>query len=155
MKKLVIIIVIFLIVVLGYILFLRLEIPENPELKISIEYNFEPKKIYYFYPKTVIETNNTNFFVVGIVPYCEYTKYYFDNEIDLTLLVNYINTLQQDEYGKITITDNNGNTVVVTDNSSANESNEKNQHTQLLEAIRGITSNAKNKQSGVAIKQED
>ena len=71
----------------------EIEIPDNPNLKITIDYMSAPSHIitYYFYDDSIIETNYSG----GVLPSgpsssTTTTKYYFTEEIDLTKLRNFI-----------------------------------------------------------------
>ena len=130
-----------------------IEIPDNPNLKISIDYMSAPSLIftYYFYDDAIIETSHGG----GLLPNesvlsTSTTKYYFNEKIDLSELKNFIDKIPRDTSGRnlVEITEKDGITYSIDDLNipNGNSSEITLAHGELLAEIMKITDNAIRKQ---------
>ena len=130
-----------------------IEIPNNPNLKISIDYMTAPSLIstYYFYDDAIIKTSHSGGFLPnGPVSSTSTTKYYFNEKIDLSELRNSINKFPKDTSGinSVEITEKDGITYSIDDLNipNGNSSEITSASGELLIEIRKITDNAIRKQ---------
>ena len=143
MKKVISIIIFFLIVLAVIIILIinqknkKIEIPDNPNLKISIDYVLAPTLNYYFYEDTIIEKEHgVGNLPSGPVETLEITKYYFKERIDLTELNEFLNKCPKKESGSLDITLKNGESYDI-------DFNEKE---EILEKIKKIIDQAYKKE---------
>ncbi len=126
-KKIILLIfsIIFLIAISIFIYFkINIDIPNDFNFKIYIDYNSAPfmSETYYFYNNTIIEKDYSS----GVLPSgpstsTTITKYYFIENIDLSELKNFLNTLPKDDsdYHLVEITKKDGTIYAVDDSHTS------------------------------------
>lgn len=129
MKKIInkVVVCIFIIMILIVLLILfnknkKIEIPDNPNLKIEVDMGFTPVSIitYYFYNDSIIETSYSGGVLpTGPVSNTTTTKYYFNEKVDLTELMDFINQFSKntDDLGDIRVTLDSGESYFIDENS--------------------------------------
>jgi len=147
-KCILIVIISFLCVSMGifaYFKFSTITIPDNPNLKISINNFTEPSYIetYYFYDDTVIDISCSS----GVLPdgpksSTTITKYYFNEKIDITELKSFIEKMPIDTSSmpSVQITEKNGETYYIDDSDDTTKLSII--HAKLIAEIRKITDQA-------------
>ena len=151
-KKHKIILIVFFILcisIIGIILYSKnstIEIPDNPNLKISIDYMSAPSLTitYYFYDDSIIRTSYCGGVLSsGPVSSTSTTKYYFTEAIDLSELKNFINSIPIDttDMKLVEITEKDGTSYYIDDLSVSDKetSGLTLAHGELLTEITKIT----------------
>ena len=103
-NKVVVCLFIIIILIVVLILFNKIkknEIPDNPNLKIEVDMGGTPVSIitYYFYDDSIIETSYSGGVLpTGPVSYTITTKYHFNEKVDLTELMEFLNKEIKNDY---------------------------------------------------------
>lgn len=122
-------IILGIVLVLGVIFIIwqsnkRIKIPDNPNLKISIDYFSTPSSIetYYFYDYNIIKSSYTGGVLAsGVSSSNNITKYYFKNQLDLNELIEFLNKFPKDESGRVAITLKDGTSYTINDKNSTED----------------------------------
>lgn len=125
----VVVVCLFIIIILIVVLILfnkikKIEIPDNPNLKIEVDMGGAPVSIitYYFYDDSIIETSYSGGVLsTGPVSYTITTKYHFNEKVDLTELMEFLNQFSKntDDIGDIRVTLDSGESYFIDENSFA------------------------------------
>lgn len=155
-KVLIIIFSVFFVSIVAIAVYVRtskIEIPNNQNLKISIDYMSAPSLIftYYFYDDTIIATSHS----AGLLPSgpsvsTSTIKYYFNEKIDLSELKDFIDKIPRDTSNRtsVEITEKDGTTYGIDDSNITNKNSSglTLAHGELLAKITKITDKAIRKQ---------
>ena len=131
----------------------------KPNLKIKVDWKSAPLQIdtYYFYDKAIVKTTEIMGEVIinGEINDETRTVYYFDKNIDLTEINNFLSLLTPTDSefdANITITKNDGSEYLAKDIEKSNSK----PHSELEKIIKSITDSAtENKGAQIELKTYD
>jgi len=124
-KKLVLVGIVLLLIILAIVLVLfwnnrKIEVPDNPELIVALDFMTAPSSeyTYYFSENTIIEKYYSGGVLsTGPVSSESITKYYFKENIDLTSLIEFLNKYDKvenkNDYEEITVTIKGGDSYCI------------------------------------------